>query len=254
MCLVLIAKGIHPRFPMVLAANRDEYYQRPAEQAHFWQDNPGILSGRDLEKGGTWLAVDRRGRIAAVTNFREPSRKKRGHRSRGYLVSEYVMGDLVPSDYLDRLSGQVDEYDSFNLFVGDRNTLCFISTFNRELQQLRSGIYGISNGDLDYPWPKVVKGKQVMQQILESDRLDTGRLFELLQDRETPPDGDLPETGVGLDIERMLSPIFVNGKEYGTRCSTVITLDNENNLYFAEVTYDVQGRHNAPVEYEFRLK
>ena len=255
MCLVLIAYKSHPRYPLIIAANRDEFFQRPAHSAGYWQDHPQILGGRDLKCGGTWMAVDNRGRVAAVTNYREPSEQKQNLRSRGFLVTDYLLGDDSPQDYLRNLSEHINEYDGFNLFAGDIATLYFYGSYLQQPLQMESGVHGISNGDLDYPWPKVNKGKHALAEIVGNrDTIEPGSLFNILLDREVPDDKLLPDTGVGLKLERMLAPVFVSGGEYGTRSSTVLLMDSSKRVYFSERNYDAEGNQQGVVKFNFQIK
>lgn len=254
MCLVLIAYKAHPGFPLIIAANRDEFYQRPASGACYWDDHPQILGGRDLKLGGTWMAVDRRGRMAAVTNYREPSEQKENLRSRGFLVTDYLFGETPAYDYLINVSEHVNEYDGFNIFAGDVSTLYFYGSYLKQPLQMQSGIHGISNGDLDYPWPKVTRGKQALAEIVQGgDSVEAEPLFDILINREVPDDKVLPDTGVGITLERMLAPIFVTGGDYGTRSSTVMIIDSNGGVYFSERSFDAKGTQQDSVEYEFNI-
>jgi len=253
MCLVLIAYNTHPNYPLIIAANRDEYYQRPTRSACFWDDHPQILGGRDLKLGGTWMAIDRSGRMAAVTNYREPSEQKENLRSRGFLVTDYLLSNVHPYDYLLNLSGHVGEYDGFNVFAGDISSLYFYGSYLKLPLQMQPGIHGISNGDLDYHWPKVNKGKQALSEIIQNDNeVEPELLFEILHDREVPDDKQLPDTGMGIKLERLLAPIFVTGGNYGTRSSTVMIMDDGGRVYFAERSFDAEGKLLENVEYEFK--
>ena len=254
MCLVLIAYQSHPGYPLIIAANRDEFFQRPAHSARYWEDHPQILGGRDLRCGGTWMAVDRRGRMAAVTDYREPSEQKQNLRSRGFLVTDYLLGDDSAQDYLRELSAHINEYDGFNIFAGDVSALYFYGSYLRQPLQMQSGVHGISNGDLDYPWPKVKKGKDALLKIIdECDTIEQESLFAVLLDREVPDDKLLPDTGVGIKLERMLAPVFVSGGDYGTRSSTVLIMDSGKRVYFSERNFDAEGKQQESVEYEFEI-
>ena len=200
------------------------------------------------------MAVDRRGRMAAVTNYREPSEQKQNLRSRGFLVTVYLLGDDSAQDYLHHLSNHVDEYDGFNIFAGDVSALYFYSSYLRQPVQMQAGVHGISNGDLDYPWPKVNKGKDALTQIIGDDEtIEPESLFTVLLDREAPDDKLLPDTGVGIKLERMLAPVFVSGGDYGTRSSTVLLMDNSRRIYFSERNFDAEGKQQETVEYEFEI-
>ena len=254
MCLILIGCQVHPAYPLVIAANRDEYFTRPAARAGFWRDYPAVLAGRDLQAGGTWLGIDASGRVAAVTNYHEPSRRGAGTavRSRGFLVRDYLTGGGSARDYMGRLARDLDAYDGFNLVAGDAQALWFISTYLARPRQINPGIHGISNGDLDHPWPKVLLGKARFTRLLEGAHdLDEAALFALLADRSVPElPADAP-AGMDRDTQRLLAPIFVHGKEYGTRCSTVVWWRRDGKVRFVEKRFDAAGKEAGKSGFEF---
>jgi uncharacterized protein with NRDE domain len=237
MCLILFAYECHPAYKLILAANRDEYYNRPTEPVKWWTDAPFLLAGKDLKAGGTWMGITQKGRIAALTNYRGPGSNKDNAPSRGSLVSDYLLSDISPSKYIETLRPKSAEYNGFNLIVGDINTLYYYSNKkeNSETSPLEPGIYGLSNAVLDTSWPKVVKGKQMFEQhVLNKAEVSTETIFSILSDTETPPDEELPDTGVGIEIERMLSPLFIKAPGYGTRSSTVLIIDQNNKVTLTE--------------------
>lgn len=208
----------------------------------FWQDAPHVLAGRDLEKGGTWLGVTRKGRFAAVTNYRDASKPKRNGLSRGHLVSEYLRGDSSPLSYLNELSMNADRYDGFNLLVGDTEALFYFSNCEYSIRALQPGVYGLSNHLLDTAWPKVARGKEKLKAHLNDDAIDPHELLDLLHDRHRSDDWELPNTGVSLDWERVLSPIFIASEDYGTRSSTILLIGNGTGISMTEKGYqDGQG-------------
>jgi uncharacterized protein with NRDE domain len=252
MCLILLAREARPDWPLVLAANRDEYFRRPTRAAHYWEDIPAVLGGRDLEAGGSWLGVDAAGRLAAVTNYREPPQPQPGLDSRGGLVVDYFRQQREPLDYLREVARRRRRYAAFNLLVGRGADLYFYSSRASGPQQLGTGIYGISNGDLDCPWPKVNKGKRLLREHLGSGHApDSEVLFDLLADRTPAGDGQLPDTGVDLETERKLSPIFINLDGYGTRSSTVVIMAAAGRVFFAERNYDENGAVIGTGRFEF---
>jgi uncharacterized protein with NRDE domain len=257
MCLILIGYHAHPAYPLVIAANRDEYFRRATREAGFWQDYPSILAGRDLEQGGTWLGVDRTGRFAAVTNYRAASRRTApaATRSRGLLVRDYLTGASPAREYLALVAGNLAHYDGFNLFAGDPQSLAFIGTAVPHPRLLPHGVHGISNGDLDAPWPKVLLGKARIARLLDiPGDIDTAGLFELLADRSVPNPVTTPATaGEDGDSLRMLAPIFVHGEDYGTRCSTVLLYNQDGTVRFMEKSFDQDAMETGTVSFEFTL-
>ncbi len=252
MCLILLAVKSHPEYKLVVAANRDEYYERPTAAAAFWADNPGICAGKDLRSGGTWLGITRKGRIAALTNYRDPASIKANSPSRGNLVRNYLSGCKNPVDFLAWLGKNAGRYNGFNLIIGDKDDLYWYSNRGKEKRRLTVGIYGLSNHLLDTPWPKVTRGKEAFRKLLSSKKDFTpDALFTLLADQTIPNDKNLPDTGVGLEWERMLSPIFITSDIYGTRSSTLIMLDKKNYVTFMERTFNPASGQATTGTYEF---
>ena len=252
MCLLVIAYKVHPKYQIIIAANRDEYYERPSESLNFWKDNPKILAGRDLKCFGTWLGITRDGRFSAVTNYRDPKAVKEGRPSRGLLVKEYLETDIRPGDYLKEVKKHAMEYNPFSLIVGDREELWYYSNKASDIKKLGSGIYGLSNHLLDTPWPKVKKAKLGIKKIIEEGDVDVEKIFCLLKDRSIPPDDELPDTGVGYEKERMLSPIFIQSPDYGTRSSSVILME-KNKVHFFEQNYLVSSSVAEEKRVEFHI-
>lgn len=238
MCILFLAYGVHPEYPLILLANRDEFWSRPAEKAHFWPDAPHVLAGRDLSAGGTWLGVSRQGKVAAVTNYREFPRRK-APRSRGELVSRFLLGREDPDSYLKGVISRQDEYSGYNLLVGDLKGFSYHSNRLPDPHQavpLGPGIYGLSNHLLDTPWFKVEKGKKVLQELLKRPPLSAQVLFQLLADQEKAPEEMLPASSFDRERERLHSSIFIRDEIYGTRCSTLV-LVNERYVRFSERSY-----------------
>lgn len=239
MCTLLLGYRAHPRFRLVLAANRDEYYRRPTAPAHFWQQAPRIFAGRDLVHGGTWLGVTSTGRIAALTNYRDPGDPHRhGPNSRGRLVSGFLEERIGAEEYLRRLRQSGLPYGGYNLLVGDSQRLFCYSNKSDRLAAIEPGVHGISNHLLDTPWPKVRRGKEGLAEILSREHFIAEDLFALLADDTHPADHELPDTGVGVELERLLSPIFIKSAQYGTRCSSVLLVDEEGRATFIERGFD----------------
>lgn len=253
MCLILIACGAHPDYPLVIAANRDEYYQRPTARAAYWPDHEHILAGRDLECMGTWLGVTRRGRFAALTNFRDPHGRKTDAASRGHLVRDVLLSELDPRSCLDAIKDTAPRYNGFNLLAGDADGVFCVSSRDATVQELPPGIHGLSNHLLNTPWPKVVRGKQRLREALERGP-DTEALLELLGDREPATASELPDTGVGTELERVLSPALIVSPHYGTRASTALLFSSDGDVSFTERTILPGGGSGATVSLRFSLE
>jgi len=223
MCTLLFAVDAHPRYRLVVAANRDEFYARPTAAAGWWDDAPDVLAGRDLQAGGTWLGVTRGGRWAALTNIRDPKDVRVGAPSRGALVAEFLRGDAPPADYLRAI--EAGRYAGFNLVVGDAEATWYLSRRSDAPRRLAPGVYGVSNGLLDSRWPKVERGKASLRALLARPEIDADALLSLLADASPAADAELPDTGVGLALERALSPLFVEMPGYGTRSSTALVIE-----------------------------
>ncbi|EKN66760.1 hypothetical protein BABA_14922 [Neobacillus bataviensis LMG 21833] len=237
MCLILFAYQVHHEYKLIVAANRDEFYQRPTAPAHFWEDHPEILAGRDLEKMGTWMGITASGRFAALTNYRNPRELTDGKRSRGELVADALKHNGNIKDYMKQLVSHQDLYPGYNLLAGDGNELYYYSNIGKQLQKLEPGIYGVSNHLLNSEWPKVQKGKEGLYQTIRADKEElVEQLFMLLQNADPAPDKTLPKTGVSLEMERMLSPLFIKSENYGTRSSTVFLM-SEKELQYVERVY-----------------
>jgi uncharacterized protein with NRDE domain len=239
MCLLLISYDMHPVYRVVLAANRDEYYNRPTAPLAFWNDMPDILAGRDLKRSGTWLGVTRTGRIAAITNYREPALRYENAPSRGHLVSNFLQGLESPENYLNHIKSSGNRYNGFNLIVGDWSGLFYYSNMADNIKKLKPGLFGLCNHLLDTPWPKVEKGKAAFSALLDGKQtIDIEDIFSILENRTLPPDDMLPDTGVGLSWERVLSPLFIFSPDYGTRSSSIVFVERTGKLIFAERTFD----------------
>lgn len=249
MCLVLVAWRAHPDYPLVVAANRDEFFARPTAPVAFWPDGD-ILAGRDLKDGGTWMGVTRSGRFAALTNYRNPTRHREGRASRGQLVTDFLAAATPPAEWLTDIAAQAADYNDFNLLASDDGSLASLSSVSGEVRILEPGIYGLSNHLLDTPWPKVAAAKSALSAALAA-LPDDGPLFDLLRDDSIHPDSDLPRTGISLEWERLLSAAFVSAPGYGTRSSTVLLLGVSRGLTFDEQSWLEGGKPGGRVR--FRL-
>lgn len=252
MCLIAFAWRHDPRYPLVVAANRDEFHQRPTAPAAFWPECPEILAGRDLLGRGTWLGISSRGRFAALTNLRSGHEGRRDAPSRGLLVSEFLLGAQSPEGYLEEVARRAHRYNGFCLVVSDGSDMAWYCARDSAPSLLASGVYGLSNARLDESWPKVELLKSGLAGVLSRPRWRSGDLMALLGDRSPAPDEDLPDTGVGLAQERIYSCAFVTGVHYGTRSSTVLTVDAEGCVDFTERSYD-SGSESAKVHFSFDI-
>ncbi|WP_296266652.1 NRDE family protein [Pseudomonas sp. UBA6562] len=247
MCLIVFAWRPGHALPLIVAANRDEFYARPTQPLAAWRDAPGVYAGRDLQAGGSWLGVGPGGRFAALTNIRDPDQPP-GLRSRGELVAGFLRGhDPVPNA-LARSAEQHREYAGFNLLLGDGQHLGYLNAQQAQPQLLEPGVYGLSNARLDTPWPKLTKARERLRAQLHAP--DPAQLLALLADARVASDGELPETGVGLDTERLLSSVFIASAHYGTRASTVLIVDAQGNRRMVERSFGPCGGHLGDVVLE----
>ncbi|WP_188983418.1 NRDE family protein [Pseudomonas matsuisoli] len=246
MCLIVFAWQLDPEWPLIMAANRDEFHARPALPFAAWQDLPTVHAGRDLEAGGSWMGVGANQRFAALTNIRDPSQTP-GQRSRGELVAAYLTGSSRPETYLKDIMNRPEDYTGFNLLVGDDHELWHLNSARRSLHRLEPGLYGVSNDDLDTPWPKLERSKAAFQEAIDGH--EWSALFALLQDRSCPTDEALPMTGVPLETERLLSSTFIVSPRYGTRASTVLLMDHLGQRHVEERAFDPEGNVTHVVEW-----
>lgn len=250
MCLLVLAYGVDPKRPIVLAANRDELYARPTAALAQWSDEPELYAGRDLAQGGTWLGLTRRGRFAALTNFRRGGARA-GARSRGDVVADYLRSSLAPERYLAELARYGDQFGGFSVIVGDlEHAPLYFSNQGNVTTPLSAGTYGLSNQWLDEPWPKVTRAKQRIGELLASDAVSVDALCDAMDDRDQPPDALLPDTGIGVERERILAPIFIATAAYGTRAVTALVIDSERRALIYERSYGPHGRYVADARCE----
>jgi len=243
MCLILFAWQSHPRYSLVVAANRDEFHQRSSAGAQFWQDQPEILAGRDLQAGGTWLGVTRSGRFAAITNYREPTAPEHPlERSRGHLVRDYLAGEMTPLEHARELAPTGRTYRGYNLLLADSAALVYVSNRHDQVCNIAPGAHGLSNHLLDTDWPKVRSGRERLQSLLQNEQMEADDLFDLLTDRTLTP-GEIPdELERGLAPEQLMKHYFIVSPVYGTRCSTVVLVGRDGGLQFHERQFDPEGQ------------
>jgi len=253
MCLLVIGWRVHPRFSLVVAANRDEFHARGATPMSVWADAPGILAGRDLEAGGTWLGIDRARRVGIVTNFRELARKRRSAPSRGALIPRYLKSELAPDAWLADLETDAPAYAGFNLLLADAGSLWYASNrADQFARPLAAGVHGLANHFLDTPWPKLERVRSGFAQWVGEASSDLESLFTLLSDRRTTETTGQAQTGLSPAWERTLSAPFVVHPEYGTRCTTVVTIAANGALRCEERSFDADGERTGQVSYEFQ--
>lgn len=245
MCLIVFAWRPGHTHPLIVAANRDEFYARPSLPLAQWPEAPQVYAGRDLEAGGTWLGVGAAGRFAALTNIRNPHQPA-ARRSRGELVARFLSGELPVDDYLADVVGRSIEYAGFNLVAGTADELWHYNAQESEPVRLAAGVYGLSNAGLDTPWPKVLKAKAALSEILDDPQPQA--LLALLNDPQTAPFAELPDTGVGLATESLLSSVFIASPSYGTRASTALIVHADGTRHIVERSFGPYGGHLGEVE------
>lgn len=249
-----MAVQVHPDIPLIVAANRDEFHARPAAPAAFWPDHSRVLAGRDLEAGGTWLGVSTTGRFAAVTNFSETPPDPLPPRSRGDLVSDYLIGSDKPRPYLEEVAAHARDYRGFNLLAGHWSDLWYYSNRIDRPQRLEPGTYGLSNHLLDTAWPKVRRGKSALAAFEEAEQHpDVDALLDLLGDDTRPDDEELLQAGLQPEVARRVAPCFIRGQVYGTRASTVLLWHRSGRVQFTEVRFSEDGEVAGRSDFDFRL-
>jgi len=239
MCLITFAYQFHPKYTLILAGNRDEFYARPTREAQFWgtEGEPDILAGKDLEAGGTWLGVHQDGRWGALTNYRDFNIQKQDPPSRGELVLDYLKSKDGGEEYLKKLLPTADSYNGFNLLLGDENGLYHLLNQEKEIHSIEPGVHGLSNASLNTPWTKVVRAKEGLSKIIDQPDFEKEALFKLLLDEDKAPEEALPATGLSNEMEKAVSSIFIKTENYGSRCSTLLLIDKDGNIDFTERRY-----------------
>jgi uncharacterized protein with NRDE domain len=252
MCLLVIAFGVHADYPLIVAGNRDEFHERPTQEAQWWPDKADVLGGRDLEAGGTWLALHRRGRFATVTNYRGAKAEDGDKESRGHLVTGYLESELGALDYLRAIEGQ--RYAGFNLLVSDGDELAYTSNRGATAALLEPGIYGLSNAALDTPWSKVERSKASLRLAMEQGSLDEPTLFDILGDRRKGPAAEAEIDRLPFASAHALTAPFVMLPGYGTRSSSVVIRDADANWKFVERRFWPDGRVAGETRQSFQAQ
>lgn len=252
MCLIVLAIGQHPKYPLILAANRDEFHARPTEDANWWGDRPDVLGGRDKQAGGTWLGVSRQGRLATVTNFRDAKRPDANHLSRGHLVTGFLDGASSPDDFLDSI--EEDAYAGFNLIVADRQNVAYLSNREDGKRKLAPGIYGLSNALLDGPWDKVERSKKRLHELIRNDDISVRSLLRVMHDREAGPPDEVERGRLDFATAHAITAPFIVLPEYGTRCTTVVLADRQDHWRFFERRFDPAGQSTGDSDFSFSVE
>jgi len=252
MCLIVFARNSHPDYPLVVVANRDEFHGRATSQAHWWQEHPGVLAGQDLQAGGTWMGVSKSGHWSAVTNYREGLREENPPRSRGELPLGYLCDGQLPETYLAEVSRRGQEYAGFSMLAGDVHQLFYFSNRGGQIQAVPDGIHTLSNHVLNTPWPKAELARLKLGKVLRGVEPSVEELLAVLADHQPFDDHELPVTGIGIELERVLSPPFIVGDEYGTRSTTVLMVDRQGLCIYAERSFLPGGIPGPLALYEFQ--
>ncbi|MGB5621050.1 MAG: NRDE family protein [Gammaproteobacteria bacterium] len=252
MCLLVLAWQSHPRYSLILAGNRDEFHQRPAAAADWWQAEPALLAGKDLAAGGTWLGVSRGGRAAVVTNYREAPTAEPAQLSRGELVPRFLRSSASPRDWSKTVESE--RFGGFNLLLFDARGGHYLSNRGQRDTPVESGVHGLSNHRLDTPWPKLVAARDRFARAIEADQVDADPLFGILSDRRQADSAALPDTGVPEEWERLLSAAFIVHPAYGTRASTVLTIEHQGRICFEERRFDADGKATGSSRFEFEIR
>jgi len=252
-CLINFHYDHDSKYRLIVAANRDEVYQRPTDPAHFWSDIPSIIAGRDLLQMGTWLGMSKEGRFAAITNYRDPRLPERPY-SRGDITKTFLSNTTNARTFIQELKETRDLYGGYNVLLWDGDELLHYNNIFDEKNIISPGTHSLSNSTLNTPWPKVVKGRTLLSQYIQEsqENIQIEDLFQILKDREKAPDDQLPDTGVGIEMERNLSPLFIHIPYYGTRCSTVLLVTQDGHVTFVERTYH-KGKFQFEKSYQFQL-
>ena len=242
MCLVALAWNVHPRWRLLLAGNRDEFHARPTAPLAHWAASPALMAGQDLQSGGTWAGVDAAGRVAVVTNVRDPAIQVPGAPSRGQLAAGFLQSTDSADHRATGLLVAAEVFAPFNLLLADANVCVYVSNYPTPRRTtLAPGVHALSNGDLDEPWPKTMALRERLAAWIAADHDDVGPLWAALADETSAPDADLPDTGVGVELERLLSPAFLRGDRYGTRASSLIAIDHAGHGWISERRFGPAG-------------
>lgn len=251
MCLITFAYKSHPKYSLILLANRDEFYARPSKTMHFWPEYPHVLAGQDLEQGGTWLGINQQGKFTAVTNYRDGLAPKENALSRGALTRDFLTSNQDPTGYLKQLLPKQDKFGDYNLLLGDQSGIYYQSNREGPIRALNPGIYGLSNALLDSPWPKLIKVRSELENSLGNIQLSPRKLLEIMSDRTQAETSELPETHIPLEWEQLLSSSFIQSENYGTRVTTLLLQKPNGETTIIEQSFGPAGFEK---EQSFELK
>jgi uncharacterized protein with NRDE domain len=253
MCLIIFGINITPEYKFIAAANRDEFYERPTVPMHLWEGEKGILAGKDLKEGGTWMGLNRGGKFAAITNFRDMSKIRDSAPSRGQIVLNYINGNYNDKEFDEYLINKGEEYNGFNLIYGTTDYLKYYSNETGIITELQEGrIYGLSNHLLDTEWHKLILGKEKFREAVAGNKVNKEKLFEMLNDNSRPSDDKLPGTGLSKELERLVSSVFIKSDTYGTRSSTIVLVNKKREVEIREKYYE-EGNWKEN-EFKFTVK
>ncbi len=252
MCLILFSWKNHPDYDLIIATNRDEFYSRKTAKLDFWQAYPEVLAGRDLQAGGTWMGITKSGRFTAITNYRDPQLKRKDTLSRGFLTRNYLVQDLSPPEYLQLVRNDHDKYFGFNLLVGNQKELWYYNNISDRIIELKPGNYTLSNAFLNTSWPKTDSGRVLFEAKLKG-RINEEDFFSILNTRTNSEDTKLPKTGISIEWERAISPIFIETESYGTCSSSLLRIGTNGEVNFTEKTHVISDKRNNPVSFQFKI-
>ncbi len=254
MCLITFAYKDHPKYRLILAANRDEFYGRPTRKAQFWNEegHPDILAGKDLEAGGSWMGISTSGKWAALTNYRDPNWKHENPTSRGEIVLNYLKSNISSKEYVDELRDNAHKYIGFNVLVGDSDGILHYSNFDDKGKEIPPGIHGVSNALLDTPWPKLEWAKSSLKKSISQDQLNRDDIFNFLNNDVQADDDQLPDTGIPHEWEKAVSSLFIKTEKYGTRSSSILLIDHSGNIEFTERRF-IRGTHDILEENTYSI-
>lgn len=256
MCLIVFAHQVDSDYPLLVAANRDEFYARPTAPSRFWPDHPDLLAGKDELAGGTWMGMTRQGRFAAITNYRDPAATQPKARSRGQLTLDYLTGTQSPKDFIEQYQGATDDFADFNLLLGDGDELWYFTSLanSQASRRLPPGVYGLSNAELDTPWPKVILGKGQLQKLLDSQPVTHDSLMATISDHETASGEVLKQLDLDSGMDQLLSAQFICAGTYGTRSCTTLFKEATGQVSWREEYFNEQGATFGERCYSFAIE